>query len=180
MPQVLSQSGKYPRTQIYQPKPLGVVLREADLVSAAQIEMALKYQGDYPCLRLGEILSIQGWIDSGTTDFFARKWSRLVALDYRKPLGYYLKQAKLLEQQEIEAILSEQMMSPYRFGAIAVTKGHLKPATLDFFVKYLFPEELGESGLRSQESLIRSRQRQRELLSEIIKRNSSLIFHGLG
>ena len=151
---------------------LGVILKEADLVSASQVKMALEYQIKYPCLRLGEILSVQGWIDSRTCDFFASKWDKLVELDYRKPLGYYFLEAGLLEKSDIQLILSEQQDIQDRFGKIAIKRGYLKPSTVDFFLKYLFPDELGSSSARTLDSLIKSRQRRYSYYLELIKRNN--------
>ncbi|MDJ0687585.1 MAG: hypothetical protein QNJ41_03660 [Xenococcaceae cyanobacterium MO_188.B32] len=176
MSKIESYIRNYCLRQIYQPKSLGVVLREAHLVSAEQIEMALRYQVEYSCLSLGEILSLQGWIKDKTSDFFARDWSKLIAIKERKPLGYYLQRSGLLESEEIKQLLEEQQHANLKLGAMAVLKGYIKPETLDFFLFYLFPEELGESHVRTRKSLMRSRQRKRQLIASIIdSKNSSLL-----
>ncbi|MGF1482609.1 MAG: hypothetical protein ACFB4I_24560 [Cyanophyceae cyanobacterium] len=117
-------------------QPLGVVLQQAGLVSATQIEMALTEQRQANQLRLGEILAKHGWIQQETADFFAQRW---FALPQRKkrPLGQYLKEAALLDESQIQAILAEQKQSGQRFGEIAVIKQWLAETTLTFFLKHL-------------------------------------------
>ena len=155
----------------HKPK-LGVILTKADLVSESQVIKALDYQKESPSLRLGEILAHQGLIDPRTCDFFAGKWNRFIELEYRKPLGYYLLQAGLLEKSDIEDILSEQQLKQYRFGKIAAMKGYVKPTTVDFFLQHLFPEEFGASpDQRTLESLLRSQKRQYKYYSEARRRN---------
>ena len=162
------------KSKKHKPK-LGIILTEADLVSEIQVEIALEYQKESPSFRLGEILANQGWIDPRTCDFFAGKWDRFVELEYRKPLGYYLLQAGLLDKSNIEDILSEQQLKQYRFGKIATIKGYIKPSTVDFFIKYLFPEELkAASDQRTLESLLKSQKRQHKYYSEA-RRRSKLV-----
>ena len=133
------------RSFAIQPKPLGMVLREADLVSIPQLELALQSQIDYPHLRLGDILAVRGWLKPETADFFAQDWAQLLKQKKSNPLGYYLEKSALLESKEIEAILEEQRATGIRFGTVAVLQGLLKSTTLDFFLMYLFPQEVGVS-----------------------------------
>lgn len=155
--------------QIKKTRSLGVILREAKLVSGEQIEMALRYQRKYPEMRLGEILELQGWVKEKTSRFFAKDWSKLIAMKERKALGYYLERAGLIEKEDIKRIVEEQEKSNIRFGTVAVIKGYIRPETLDFFLFYLFPEELGESYLRTRKSLRKSRERKRQLIDSIMK-----------
>ena len=153
---------------------LGALLRKAGLVSELQVRIALEHQKAFPHLRLGDILAEQGWIEPRTCDFFATKWDRFIRLEYRKPLGYYLLEAGLLEKSDVEDILSEQQRQQYRFGKIAVMKGHVKPSTVDFFLKYLFPEELAASSeQRTLKSLLESQRRQHKYFSEARRRSKS-------
>ena len=133
------------RSFAIQPKPLGMVLREADLVSIPQLKLALESQIDYPYLRLGEILAVRGWLKPETADFFAQDWAQLVQQRTSEPLGYYLEKSALLELNQIEAVLEEQRATGIRFGTVAVLQGLLKSTTLDFFLMYLFPQEVGVS-----------------------------------
>ncbi len=126
-------------------KLIGETLLEADLVSAYQIQVALQDQMYNPYMLLGEILAIRGWIQEETADFFAIDWPNLLKQNSRKPLGWYLQQAGLLEEKDINRILEEQKSQEVRFGAIAVMYGYLKKTTLDFFLRYLFPKEFEES-----------------------------------
>lgn len=133
-----------PDAMRYQPK-IGDILREADLVSEHQVELALQAKEHYSHLLLGEILAMQGWLKPETADFFVEEWSNLLKKRYREPLGYYLEQAALLESKDIEAILEEQIQTGVRFGTVAVLKGLIKSTTLDFFLMNLFPQQLGDS-----------------------------------
>ncbi len=117
---------------------LGAVLQQAGLVSNDQVKTALiqqKQTGNN--LRIGEILAFQGRIDPKTADFFAERWSTVTKEKAQQPIGQYLKQAALLNEQQIQEILEEQQQSKLKFGEMAIAKGWLKPATVSFFVKHL-------------------------------------------
>lgn len=118
--------------------PLGAVLLQAGLVSNRHIQQALKQQSQSNYnLRIGEILAFQGRINSKTADFFATRWSTIVAENPKHPIGQYFKQAALLTEQQIQIILAEQMHTSLKFGELAIAKGWLKQTTVDFFLKYL-------------------------------------------
>ncbi len=140
------------------PKRLGELLLEADLISVDQIKVAL-YDQSYNCdLRLGEILAIRNWIPQETANFFAHDWSHLIKQKSRKPIGWYLQQASLLKEGDIEKILNEQKHTGVRFGTVAVLQGFLKSTTLDFFLMYLFPKQLTTSPCKSIHFLKENRQ----------------------
>ena len=50
------------------------------------------------------------------------------------PIGYYLKQAYLLNEQQIQTILEEQKSNQQKFGVLAVKKGWIKQNTINFFL----------------------------------------------
>ncbi|AFY77470.1 hypothetical protein Ple7327_2146 [Pleurocapsa sp. PCC 7327] len=131
--------------QLPSSKPLGNILQEADLVSASQIELALQDQTCYRDLRIGEILALRGWLKQETADFFVQQWPALLQQKQQMPLGYYLRAAGLLDEEQIHLLLSEQGQIGLRLGALAVLKGWLKPTTLEFFLKYLCPDRQSES-----------------------------------
>lgn len=135
-----------------QTRTLGETLREADLVSAWQIESALEEQTQYPNLRIGEILAQKKIIKPQTADFFAKDWTKAVIAPEKDALGYYLKQAAILDLQQIELILAEQRTSGIRFGTVAVFQGFIKSTTLDFFLANLYPEELQVSPFINMQS----------------------------
>jgi hypothetical protein len=124
-----------------QSKFLGEILREADLVSSWQIESALQEKMQHPDLRIGEILAQKNLIKSETANFFAQDWTKAIVEAEKHTLGYYLKQAAILDREQIEVILAEQRASGVRFGTVAVFQGFIKSTTLDFFLANLFPEE---------------------------------------
>ncbi len=143
---LISESNSQPsKFLVTQSKPLGMILQEADLVSLSRIELALQAQTQHPHLRLGDILALCDWVKPETADFFAQDWSNVVQQEYKDPLGYYLKQAALLNKEQIETVLAEQRKTGIRFGTVAVLQGFLKSTTLDFFLMYLFPEEFDVS-----------------------------------
>ncbi|MFM2311705.1 MAG: hypothetical protein RLZZ04_981 [Cyanobacteriota bacterium] len=118
--------------------PLGAVLQQAGLVSAEQVNQALKQQKQTDSnLTIGEILAQDGKISPQTADFFAERWFSLVTEQPKQPIGQYLKQAALLDEQQIQAILVEQQGSKRKFGEVAIAKGWLKQTTLDFFLSHL-------------------------------------------
>lgn len=118
-------------------KPLGKVLQLADLISTSQIESALEEQTKANNLRLGEILALRGWLKQETADFFAQQWPNLPNQTSQKPLGYYLQQAGLLDEVQINTILSEQAQTGMRFGELVIMKGWLKQQTINFFLEYI-------------------------------------------
>jgi len=131
---------------------IGAILREADLVSEHQIELALQVKGYSSNLLFGEILAMQGWLKPETADFFVEEWTHLLKQKYREPLGFYLQQAALLEQEDIELILEEQTQTGVRFGTVAVLQGLIKSTTLDFFLMNLFPQKFQDSPFINMQS----------------------------
>ena len=118
--------------------PLETVLQQAGLVSADQVKQALeKQQRTKRSLRIGEILVAQGYIDARTADFFARRWTQRSPKKPPQPIGQYFKQAALLNEWQIQAILKQQRQTKQKFGEVAIARGWLKPTTVDFFLKYL-------------------------------------------
>lgn len=128
-----------------QTKPLGALLREADLISSFQLKSALDSQITCPELRIGEILAQEGLIKPETADFFAQDWCKIILQPEKNALGYYLQQAAILDKDQIELILAEQRATGIRFGTVAVFQGFIKSTTLDFFLTNLFPEEMQHS-----------------------------------
>lgn len=120
-------------------RPLGETLIEAGLISASQLEFALQLQADSK-LKIGEILASHHWIEQQTADFFAEKWTELLAQKQKKPLIYYFRQAGLLDEQQVATLLREQQQreKPTRFHRLAVEQGYLKQITVDFFLANIF------------------------------------------
>ncbi|MGH2414666.1 MAG: hypothetical protein ACRDEA_13470 [Microcystaceae cyanobacterium] len=148
---IISPKFKLVTAQGLEKQPLGEILQQANLVSATQIEEALIEQAQLQERRIGEILAERGWLKQETADFFAEKWMHLVlqhkAKQAKQPLGYYLQEAALLDENQISAIISEQGQGRLwiRLGTLAVLKGWLKQSTVDFFVENLFPEHAEDS-----------------------------------
>ena len=126
-------------------KPIGEILQEADLISIPQLEVALRDQVYNQDLRLGEILALRGWIKQDTADFFVQEWFKVINRRVEHPIGFYLKQAGLLEEQDVERILSLQHKHSLRFGDTAVKQGLIKSNTVNFFLQNLFPSQLYDS-----------------------------------
>jgi hypothetical protein len=123
-------------------KVIGLTLQDAGLLSHFQVQTALKEQEYFYKLRIGEIFVLHGWVKQNTIDFFITIWPKLSQEKKKNPLGYYLKQAGLLTQQQIEYILFQQKFLKMKFGSVAVLKGWLKIETVYFFLKDLAPETL--------------------------------------
>jgi len=117
--------------------PIGKLLQSADLISSKQLEMALEIQSQYTKMRLGEILALQEAVEVQTVDFFVNRWQKIKQEGQQFPLGYYLKQANLLDDTQIQVILAEQKITQLKFGSLAVKKGWLKQGTIDFFLNSL-------------------------------------------
>lgn len=130
-------------------KPIGLILQEADLVTPAQLEVALHEQAYFE-LPLGEILANHGWINQKTADFFVEYWPSIFKGSIQYPLGHYLQLASLLNEQQIHSILLEQQKLGTRFGATAVLKGWLRQTTIDYFLKNLAPVASHESAFQTK------------------------------
>ena len=133
-----------PRSIANAKKPLGELLSEAGLISAQQIQMALREQIiNTPNIKIGEILASRGWIKQETADFFVEQWHQLVEQSEKYPLVYYFRAAALLNEQEIQDILEQRNNSEkkIRFHHLAVQKGLIKKETANFFVKNLLAQE---------------------------------------
>ena len=120
-------------------KPLGQILVEAGLVSIGQIELALQEQQESG-LKIGEIISLHGWVNQETANFFAEQWKILIQIKEKKPLIYYFQEAALLDKQQIKTILEiqQKQQKKHRFHHLAVKQGYLKQVTVDYFLTYLF------------------------------------------
>lgn len=123
-------------------KPIGELLTEAGLITKPQLEVALRDQIYNDNMLLGEILALRGWIEQDTADFFVQEWFRLINRRVERPIGFYLNKAGLLSETDIQKILAEQRKYSLRFGDTAVQKGLLKPSTVEFFLKHLYPSQL--------------------------------------
>jgi hypothetical protein len=128
-----------------QTRPLGEMLQRAGLLSPAQLQVALQDQQWQPDLRIGDILELRRWVKREAIEFFAEQWPRLAAVGRDRPMGYYLQQAGLLNAQQVDALLQEQAQAGLRIGALAVLRGWLSQATLDWFLQGLAPEESAAS-----------------------------------
>lgn len=137
-------------TQPVSPR-LGEILQSAHLISSAQVDVALREQLQFPRRRIGEILSSKGWIRQETVNFLAEEWQEIILTisqgRHRQKLGYYLKRAALLDEQQIEMLLEQQKQGKLwvRLGALATMKGWLNQGTVDFFLEHIFPEQAKDS-----------------------------------
>ena len=141
-------------------KPIGEILREADLITTPQLEVALRDQNYNEDMRLGEILALRGWIKQDTADFFVQEWFKLANRRIEHPIGFYLNKAGLLSESDIQKILVEQRKYSLRFGDTAIKQGLLKPNTVDFFLRNLFPSQI-----RNQHQAARAIERQKDQIT---------------
>ena len=117
---------------------LGVILQQAGLVSAVRLKQATEQQNQSSRkIKIGEILVQRGDISQQTADFFAEKWFEVVEEKPKQPIGQYFKQAGLLTDRQIQTVLEEQKRTEAKFGELAIAKGWLKQATVNFFLDYL-------------------------------------------
>ncbi|CDM98356.1 MAG: WecB/TagA/CpsF family glycosyltransferase [Limnospira sp. PMC 1291.21] len=116
---------------------LGQMLEDAGLLDELQVQRVLQIQEQRHNLRFGEIVTDLGWLRQETVDFFAEQLPQIGGSQQRQPLGYYLKQAMLLDDQQINLILLEQQQKYLRFGELAVQKQWLKQQTVDSILSYL-------------------------------------------
>jgi tetratricopeptide (TPR) repeat protein len=143
-------------------KPLSILLKEAGLISSAQLEAALQQQSqESEKKKLGEVLVARGLLKQQTIDFFVNELPKLRTQPAQKPIGQYLKQAGLLDNRQIDRILVQQRQhldwicagdpriplgqTKSKFGELAISNGWLKRETLNFFLEYFWQNELTKS-----------------------------------
>lgn len=117
-------------------QPLGTVLQQAGLVSAAQVSLALQEQ-TINQHRLGDLLCEHGWLHEPTAHFFAEQWPTLLHDPDPLPIGQYLRQAHLLTDTQIDYLLEQQNLTQLQFGVLAVANGWIKLQTINFFLTHL-------------------------------------------
>ena len=157
-------------------------MQQAGLVTSKQVEQALKQQQQNRDRKIGEILVSQGVINSRTADFFAERWLGLLQQQPKQPIGQYFKQAQLLDESQIQAILQEQQTTAQKFGEMAIAKGWIGQKTVDFFLQYLVLDkpQLEAANSRGYTAANRSHARQKKvrLLSPISKSVDGQIHEG--
>ncbi|MFN4066027.1 MAG: hypothetical protein ACK4K5_02175 [Thermosynechococcus sp.] len=124
---------------------IGELLLKAALINAGQLQVALMEKDIYTHLRFGEILVLHGWLPQETIDFFVEEWPKLIQNKEKYPIGFYLKKASLLTEEQVQQILKQQWQTSYRFGSLAVLNGWIKQETVNFFLEYINPTALQES-----------------------------------
>ncbi|WJI25173.1 hypothetical protein RHP47_05685 [Thermosynechococcus sp. QKsg1] len=123
---------------------IGELLLKAGLITRGQLQVALMEKSIYTNLRFGEIVALHGWLPQETIDFFVEEWPKLSQGKEKHPIGFYLKKASLLTEEQIQQILKEQWQTSYRFGALAVLNGWVKQETVNFFLQSINPNALKE------------------------------------
>ena len=123
---------------------IGERLCASDLITSYQLETALYEQRLYEMMRLGEILTLHGWVQQQTADFFGDQWPYPDTQAEPVPIGSYFRRAGLIDRNMVDAILAAQKKTGLRFGALAVLNGYIRQATLDFFVEQFYPDHIGE------------------------------------
>ena len=117
--------------------PIGLLLQHAGLISDKQLNNALELQAQYPQMKLGEILVLQEGLRIKTINFFVDRWQDVVDEGQTFPIGYYLSQACLLTEKQVEIILQEQKNNQQKFGQLAVEKRWIEQETINFFIDNL-------------------------------------------
>ncbi|UJB68959.1 hypothetical protein HRE53_21385 [Acaryochloris sp. 'Moss Beach'] len=125
-------------------QPLGTILQQAGLVSAAQVSLALQEQ-TINQHRLGDLLCEHGWLHEPTAHFFAEQWPTLFHDPDLLPIGQYLRQAHLLTDTQIDYLLEQQNLTQLRFGVLAVANGWIKLKTINFFLTHLHLQDIPQS-----------------------------------
>jgi len=118
--------------------PLGLLLNQAGLVAANELLACLREQNRNTYQKIGRILAKNKVIDQETADFFVKKWQQKIPFPSGYRLGDYLREASLLNNEDIQEILIAQQQSKAKFGEIAVQKGLIRSQTADFFIQKLF------------------------------------------
>ncbi|CCQ62576.1 hypothetical protein [Crocosphaera watsonii] len=66
---------------------LGETLRDAGLITEAQLQTVLRDKQEYKEQKVGEILALRGWLKQETVDFFAEEWTRCLEQGAKYPIG---------------------------------------------------------------------------------------------
>lgn len=129
----------YPNTKL-----LGVILKDAHILTDAEVQIALMDQKAYG-MRLGDVLVLHGWVRKQTVDFFTEQWGKLLSSTSDWSLEECLEASGLLSEAEVRVIRQEQQLTGRDFGAIAVKRGWLRENTLKFFINHLTGRNFNDS-----------------------------------
>ena len=115
------------------------ILVESGLITIGQFQSALHEQ-KYNNMKIVEISVSQGWIEQEIVDFLEQGWFESIKHKQKKPIAYYLQEAKLLNIEQVNTILKLQRAKPekVRFHRLAVEQGYIKQITVDFFLAHIF------------------------------------------
>lgn len=128
------------QTNDQQSPSIGTLLRDAGIISSQDLQHALEFKSQYAQVKLEEILVLQEKAKAQTINFFTNQWDGIKEEGRQFPIGHYLKQAYLLDNEQVEAILVEQKSKEsqeVKFGSIALQKGWIKEDTINFFLSNL-------------------------------------------
>ena len=122
-------------------KNLDLRLKEAGLISEAQIQIIKQDRVKYQDLELEEVLTLRGWLRPETINFFSNQIIKLIQHSRKLPLLKCLKRAGLLTETEINLILKNQKETGQELDQLLISSGIIKKSTLQFFNKYLIEKK---------------------------------------
>ena len=115
-------------------KPIGEILEEAGLINREQLKLVLAEKELYPQFKLGEIISLHGWLKQETVDFFVEQ-IQTMALNEKISIAKYCFYSGLLTQKEMDSLIIEMAQSGTKFSSLVVSKNLIKQKTINFFYK---------------------------------------------
>jgi len=118
-------------------KDLHFRLKEAGLISKAQIEIAQQDRLQHPNLELEEILTLRGWLKPKTLNFFANQIIELIKNSQTITLKEFIESAALLEPQQINNLIKLEEKTGINFDTLLIKSQSINKATISFFQKYL-------------------------------------------
>lgn len=130
---------------------------QAGLLTWEQVNLVRRIQLSNKHLSFEDIITEYGWLSKETVSFFTDVFPSILMDDRRKrlPIGYYLRAANLLTDEQINDVLREQnKRSNPLFGQIASEKNWIRQETADLIVRYLdqyFPTPLSHTSYTTKD-----------------------------
>lgn len=118
--------------------PLGEILLRAGLLSSSELNLVLDIQKEKKYqVKIGEIITDLGLLSSETINFFTDSLPRIIHLKEVLPLGYYLQQAHLISEKEINLLIEKQKNANPRklIGQLIIENNDISQQTINWFIE---------------------------------------------
>ena len=115
---------------------IGELLLKAGIVTSKEINIASMVQEVYPKEKFGKILVDRGLVKPQTMNFFLQRFPLIHRELHHPPIGHYLQEAGVMDEDRVARVLKLQKKSPLpvKFGHMAASAGFVNQLTVDIIL----------------------------------------------